>query len=122
MGATYHEPDGHREGKRDAGGGLVRRSAPLPYLQCTLPKPIAVILGGVGDGVDRFSARIFPRQWQYGLPAATAASCALITAVSPNLASNEHTVLAELEKSTYNFGGPLCWREGQRTAQKEQAT
>jgi hypothetical protein len=40
----------------------------------------------------------------------------------PNLASDEHNVLAELEKSTYNFGGPLRWREGQRTAQKEQAT
>ena len=41
---------------------LVRRSPPLPHLLCALPEAIAVILGGVGDGVDSFGALLFQRQ------------------------------------------------------------
>ena len=36
--------------------GLMRRP-PLPYLLRALPEPVAVVLGGVGDGVDRFVTR-----------------------------------------------------------------
>jgi hypothetical protein len=39
----------------------VEALGPLPYVLRTLPEPIAVILGGVGDGVDSFGTRLFPR-------------------------------------------------------------
>ena len=40
---------------------LVRRS-PLPCVLRTLPEPLRVILGGVGDSIDRFGAGFLPRQ------------------------------------------------------------
>ena len=41
--------------------GLVRSPTPLPYLLRALPEPIAVILGGIGDGVDGFGTRLRQR-------------------------------------------------------------
>src|SRR5262249_12524697 len=39
---------------------------PPPATSCAFPEPFAVILGGVGNGVDPFGACFLPRQlWQY---------------------------------------------------------